>query len=171
MKSPCLLLSSLAAASALEPWMDLQATPEQRAAALVANLTNDEKVHYFHGSGSGYVGNVEAQRNGAIPAIKMNDGPQGFRDNAHLGTTTSWPSALAVSATWNPATAGAWGEGMGQEFYDKGANVQLGPGMCVARVPRNGRNFEYVSGEGARAPPAAAPPGVPRAAGRGWPRD
>ena len=27
------------------------------------------------------------------------------------------------------------------------ANVQLGPGLCVARVPRNGRNFEYLSGE------------------------
>ena len=36
---------------------------------------------------------------------------------------------------------------MGKEFYDKGANVQLGPGLCLARVPRNGRNFEYVSGE------------------------
>lgn len=34
-----------------------------------------------------------------------------------------------------------------QEFYDMGANVQLGPGACVARIPRNGRNFEYVSGE------------------------
>ena len=28
-----------------------------------------------------------------------------------------------------------------------GANVQLGPGVCLARVPRNGRNFEYLSGE------------------------
>ena len=36
---------------------------------------------------------------------------------------------------------------MGAEFHGKGANVQLGPGMCVARVPRNGRNFEYLSGE------------------------
>ena len=36
---------------------------------------------------------------------------------------------------------------MGDEFFRKGANVQLGPGMCVARVPRNGRNFEYISGE------------------------
>ena len=36
---------------------------------------------------------------------------------------------------------------MGSEFYRKGANVQLGPGLCLARVPRNGRNFEYVSGE------------------------
>ena len=35
----------------------------------------------------------------------------------------------------------------GREFYNKGSNVQLGPGMCVARVPRNGRNFEYISGE------------------------
>jgi Glycosyl hydrolase family 3 N terminal domain len=28
-----------------------------------------------------------------------------------------------------------------------GANVQLGPGVCLARVPVNGRNFEYLSGE------------------------
>merc|ERR1719443_630644 len=40
-----------------------------------------------------------------------------------------------------------WGSGMGIEFAGKGANVQLGPGVCLARVPRNGRNFEYLSGE------------------------
>ena len=28
-----------------------------------------------------------------------------------------------------------------------GSNVQLGPGVCLARVPVNGRNFEYLSGE------------------------
>jgi beta-glucosidase len=70
-----------------------------------------------------------------------------FRAEGHDGTSTAWPSALAVSATFNTATALAWGEGMGSEFFAKGANVQLGPGMCVARVPRNGRNFEYLSGE------------------------
>ena len=36
---------------------------------------------------------------------------------------------------------------MGKEFFGKGSNVQLGPGVCLARVPRNGRNFEYISGE------------------------
>lgn len=36
---------------------------------------------------------------------------------------------------------------MGDEFYRKGANIQLGPGMCIARNPRNGRNFEYAAGE------------------------
>jgi len=36
---------------------------------------------------------------------------------------------------------------MGEEFAGKGSNVQLGPGLNVARVPVNGRNFEYLSGE------------------------
>lgn len=111
-------------------------------------MTLTEKVHLFHGSGSGHIGNVEAQRNGAIPALKLNDGPQGFRCKyCTHGTTTAWPAALHISATWSTATAEAWGKAMGKEFFDKGANVQLGPGMCVARVPRNGRNFEYLSGE------------------------
>ena len=102
-----------------------------------------------------------------IPALKLNDGPQGFRDNDHLGTTTgtfspssvsfsfehktpkhtAFPCALSIAASFDEDAARTWGTAMGLEFYQKGANVQLGPGMCVARVPRNGRNFEYLSGE------------------------
>ncbi len=77
----------------------------------------------------------------------MNDGPQGFRDGANPGTSTAWPSAMTVGATWDAALVRAWGVAMGAEFWGKGANVQLGPGVNVARVPRNGRNFEYMSGE------------------------
>ena len=33
---------------------------------------------------------------------------------------------------------------MGQEFFAKGTNVQLGPGLNVMRLPQDGRNFEYV---------------------------
>jgi len=36
---------------------------------------------------------------------------------------------------------------MGAEQAGKGANVQLAPGTNVARVPWNGRLFEYISGE------------------------
>jgi len=36
---------------------------------------------------------------------------------------------------------------IGEEFKSKGANVILGPGVQVHRVPRNGRNFEYIAGE------------------------
>lgn len=53
---------------------------------------------------------------------------------------------MTVGVTWDVDLARRWGEAMGKEFYDKGANVQLGPGLCLARVPKCGRNFEYISG-------------------------
>lgn len=40
-----------------------------------------------------------------------------------------------------------WGHVLGVEFFEKGSNVMLGPGINVARVPLNGRNYEYLSGE------------------------
>jgi beta-glucosidase len=77
---------------------------------------------------------------------------------------------MTIGATFDEDAALQWGEAMyvcfcsktnlvsapgiirnshrGIEFYNKGSNVQLGPGLCLARVPRNGRNFEYISGEG-----------------------
>ena len=74
-------------------------------------------------------------------------GPQGFRDRQLPGSTTSWPSGLTMAASWDLEALQEWGTGMGKEFRAKGSNVQLGPGVCLARVPRNGRNFEYLSGE------------------------
>jgi hypothetical protein len=126
------------------PWMrDPNASPSDRAKALLANMTVQEKSHMLHGSGGGYVGNVEAIPRLNIPAIKMNDGPQGFRGDA--GTSTSFPSGLTAAATFDGDLVQLWGERMGVEFFAKGANVQLGPGLCVARVPQNGRNFECAS--------------------------
>ena len=70
---------------------------------------------------SGYVGNVCENARLGIPALKMNDGPQGFRDNEHLGSTTAWPCSLAIGATFDTEAAREWGAGMGAEFYGKGA--------------------------------------------------
>lgn len=36
---------------------------------------------------------------------------------------------------------------MGKEFKAKGAAVALGPALNIARLPIDGRNFEYISGE------------------------
>eukprot|EP00055_Hartaetosiga_balthica_P011579 m.53075 g.53075 ORF g.53075 m.53075 type:complete len:739 (-) comp7652_c0_seq1:124-2340(-) len=127
--------------------MNVKDDPESRAEKLLSQMTLDEKITMVHGWQGGYVGNVPENTRLGIPALKLNDGPQGFRDNAHLGTTTAWPSGLTVAATFNQSAMFAWGEAMGEEFYNKGANVQLGPGMCLARVPVNGRNFEYLAGE------------------------
>ena len=70
----------------------------------------------------------------------------GFRSKQD-GTSTQWPSGLTVARTWNRSALAAWGGAIGQEFYDKGANVYFGPGVNVARVLNGGRSFEYLSGE------------------------
>eukprot|EP00037_Helgoeca_nana_P030206 m.371512 g.371512 ORF g.371512 m.371512 type:complete len:746 (+) comp28131_c0_seq1:2254-4491(+) len=146
-------------------WMDPSDPPDVRAKALLAEMTFDEKVQMLHGpiapmpccechNASGiidkacaYTGNIAPNSRLGIPPVNMNDGPQGFREAIFPGTTTAWPSGLTVASSWDVNVMGQWGDGMGKEFFAKGANVQLGPGVCLARVPRNGRNFEYLSGE------------------------
>ena len=137
-------------------------TPSERAKRLVDNMTLAEQMVFLHGPDSGpgvqctqpmqascaYVGNVAGNSRLGIPPLTMNDGPQGFRAPSSFGgTSTAWPSGLTIAASWDKEAVEAWGAGMGKEFKAKGSNVQLGPGLCVARVPRNGRNFEYISGE------------------------
>ena len=101
----------------------------------------------IHGWDSAYVGNVIANTRLGIPSLNLNDGPQGFRAPGFEGSTTQWPSAQTVSATWDVNAVYAWGQAMGEEFAGKGANVQLGPAFNMARAPLNGRNFEYMAGE------------------------
>merc|ERR1719453_1638965 len=127
------------------PWMNIADPPETRAKKLVAEMTTEEKLSLFHGSCGGYTGNVCGIDRLGVPQQKFNDGPQGFRGSG--GTSTSWPASLTVAASFDVDLMQSYGAAMGDEFYRKGANVQLGPGMCIARVPRNGRNFEYLSGE------------------------
>lgn len=114
---------------------------------LIANMTLLEKYEFLGGSPGPYVGNVPGLSRLDLPALSYNDGPQGFRDDARPGTSTALPCGLSIASTFDPTTAAVWGHVLGAEFFEKGANVMLGPGINVARVPRNGRNFEYVSGE------------------------
>lgn len=156
------------AKSAARPRMDRADPPTTRAKALLAKMTQAEKLVMLHGpvapmpccechnkttgkithAACAYTGNVLGNERLGIPPIHMNDGPQGFRESIYPGTTTAWPSSLTIAASFDVEMAEKWGDGMGKEFFAKGANVQLGPGVCLARVPRNGRNFEYLSGEG-----------------------
>lgn len=145
------LLAALACTIMAVPLRDIDLptdSPSDVAKRLVAAMTLDEKLSLTHGVHGAYVGNVAGVARLGVPPLLMNDGPQGFRTAKELsGTSTAFPSGLTVAATWDVDAAAAWGAAMGEEFAGKGANVQLGPGLCVARVPRNGRNFEYISGE------------------------
>ena len=121
-----------------------------RAEKLVAQMTQAEKFGFFQGDHNGdraYVGIVSGVPRLGIPDLRLNDGPEGFRDNAHPGTSTQWPSGLTVAHSWDRDAFGRWGTAMGLEFSLKGANVLYGPAVNVARIANGGRSFEYLSGE------------------------
>lgn len=123
-----------------------------RAVRLVGQMTLAEKMGFIQGNKSlnsgphgRYVGVVPGVPRLGIPDLRMNDGPQGFGDQA--GTSTQFPSGLTVAHSWDAAAFLAWGTAMGLEFARKGANVQFGPGLNLARIANGGRSFEYSSGE------------------------
>eukprot|EP00927_Polykrikos_kofoidii_P050219 TRINITY_DN44141_c0_g1_i1.p1 TRINITY_DN44141_c0_g1~~TRINITY_DN44141_c0_g1_i1.p1 ORF type:complete len:812 (-),score=142.10 TRINITY_DN44141_c0_g1_i1:294-2660(-) len=123
------------------------------AASKLAEMTREEKnlmiKAYGPSRGLAYVGNIPGVPRVGIPSLNMQDAGQGFRvDQKDLvGTATSWPSGLAMGATWNAELVREVGVALGEEFRGKGANVILGPGLEVMRVARDGRAFEYISGE------------------------
>ena len=127
-------------------------SPAQRAAALLEKMNLSDKIRMLHGTElddvkDHYVGEIKGNDKLKIPDIRMNDGPQGFRAAYYHGTSTQWPSGLGIAATWDVAAVTEWASNMADEFVGKGADILLGPAVCVARVPQNGRNFEYISGE------------------------
>eukprot|EP00928_Gymnodinium_smaydae_P063437 TRINITY_DN46_c1_g2_i1.p1 TRINITY_DN46_c1_g2~~TRINITY_DN46_c1_g2_i1.p1 ORF type:complete len:887 (-),score=95.81 TRINITY_DN46_c1_g2_i1:349-3009(-) len=96
-----------------------------------------------------YTGNTPAIPRLGVPSLNMQDASWGFRPTwkEMVGTVTCWPSGLALGATWNPEAVQQAAVALGKEFSGKGANMILGPSVEVHRVARNGRNFEYISGE------------------------
>jgi beta-glucosidase len=65
--------------------------------------------------------------------------------NREGDTATAMPACIALGASFNPALARASGDAIGKEARSRGFNVQLAGGLNLARDPRNGRTFEYLS--------------------------
>jgi beta-glucosidase len=134
-------------------WKNTSLPLDQRASLLVQAMNTTEKAMIISRNTTDIPGKTEwiggtcAIERLQIPQINYQDGPQGFRDELNHGTTTAWPSVLAFGQAWDEKLIYEWGQRMGLEFKQKGAGVQLGPGMNVMRVGLNGRDFEYVSGE------------------------
>src|ERR1051325_7499116 len=69
------------------PWMDTSKTPDQRAQELLAAMSLDDKILLVHGGGTGGgVGNVTGNPTLCIPALHLNDGPEGV-GNGKTGVT------------------------------------------------------------------------------------
>eukprot|EP00931_Biecheleriopsis_adriatica_P067372 TRINITY_DN41523_c0_g1_i1.p1 TRINITY_DN41523_c0_g1~~TRINITY_DN41523_c0_g1_i1.p1 ORF type:complete len:694 (-),score=118.80 TRINITY_DN41523_c0_g1_i1:122-2182(-) len=140
----------LAAQPSLRPWPEA----EGKASAVLGRMSRLEMQQLMNGvhdeSELGwYVGNTPGIARLAVPALKMQDASQGFRPttDTEIGTTTCWPSLLAMAATWDDKLLWSYAAAIGREFRGKGANVILGPSVNVHRTAYMGRNFEYLSGE------------------------
>jgi beta-glucosidase len=84
-----------------------------------------------------------------VPALQMSDASMGVTNpgyaNREGDTATAMPACIALGASFNPALARASGDAIGKEARSRGFNVQLAGGLNLARDPRNGRTFEYLS--------------------------
>jgi beta-glucosidase len=141
---------------------DAEGTPAERAATMVAQMTQAEKLSLLEG----YLGTdfppakfvaPEAARPGSagfVPGIARLGIPPQWQTDAGLGVATqglakkkraatALPSGPALAASFDPALAFEGGRMIGREAHAYGFNVMLGGAVNLLREPRNGRNFEY----------------------------
>lgn len=134
---------------------------------IVAAMTLEEKVYLLMGMGKATWENQNpakktvlldgaAGRTYDIPRLgitgaALTDGPAGLRINPHpaeLNITrfcTAFPTATALSSTWNTEMVENVGKAMGDEVLEYGSDVLLAPAINIHRNPLCGRNFEYYS--------------------------
>ena len=127
-------------------------------------LTIEEKAALIHASTFFNSGCVERL---GIPGLKMNDGPNGVRQEFEpdswrpIGDTAdlvTWmPSNTCLASTWSRELAEKFGEVLGEEARGRGKDVILAPGINIKRTPLCGRNFEYMSEDPVHAGEIAVP--------------
>ena len=109
---------------------------------LLAKMTLSDKISEVegHGTSEPYVFYEAAQPALCIPALGLEDGPNGVGDG--LTGVTQLPAGVSLAATFDPRLARQYGEVVGSEEWGKGAAVNLGPTVNIDRDPRWGRSFE-----------------------------
>ena len=148
------------AADASRPWLNTSLSADARAELLNRQLTLDERISLVHGIWSRPDRDITVPPDaiisaGYVPGVPRLGIPPLYETDASLGITnplrlrpgdgaTALPASLALAATFSPELSFRTGELLGEEARAKGFNVLLGPGVNLARDPRNGRNFEYL---------------------------
>lgn len=151
---------TLAGQTKAEPLTNALADPDARAAALVKQMTPEERNLLLHGFFSRpnpinklpQIGAPFAA--GYTPAIARLGIPQLTESDASLGVAwingrrarnaTALPSSLALASTWDLTIAYNGSAAIAQDARASGLNVLLAGGVDLTREPRNGRNFEYL---------------------------
>jgi beta-glucosidase len=117
------------------PWLRRSLPVGQRVSLLLAQMTLADEVSMVTGAG-----NIAAIPRLCVPAMNLQDGPNGVGDG--LTGVTQLPAGVSLAATWDRSLAAAYGKVIGAEERGKGKTVNLGPTVNIDRDPRWGRSFE-----------------------------
>lgn len=135
---------------------------DERAKAIVKNMTMEQKIKLVHGQGQPNWANTYLFQNYPVPtgAIKEAVGyipgiPElGIPENNMIDVSsgvnapglkaTAFPATVGLAASWDTQLAHDFGYRVGLESRDLGFMTALGGGINLVRDPRNGRGFEYM---------------------------
>jgi beta-glucosidase len=125
----------------LETALDRNEAPATLAAAVLRRMTVREKLGEIVLVRSGHYENLNAGvPRLCIPALSLQDGPQGVAFGAV--NVTQLPAPLGIAATFDTGVARAYGQVEGSEADGQGIDVIQGPNLNIDRVPQNGRGYE-----------------------------
>jgi beta-glucosidase len=117
---------------------------EARLTSLLAELTLEEKVQLLTGRDFWTTWPLEKI---GLRRMLFSDGPTGVRGEVwdEREPSMNFPSAAAISSSWDPAIADRLGAASAVEARRKGVDVVLGPTINLHRSPLGGRHFEAFS--------------------------
>ncbi|KAI9258827.1 glycoside hydrolase superfamily [Phascolomyces articulosus] len=144
MKLSASIVLLLASTTTLVSSIDLLSWDEAyvKADKLVNEMTLDQLADITTGRGlfiGKCTGTTTATTNPDFPALCLADGPLGVRGTPFA---SAFPAGITIAASFDKDALRERGQDMGAEFRGKGAHVQLGPAMNIARVAKAGRNWE-----------------------------
>ena len=132
-------------------YLDNNAPLEERVEDALSRMTLHEKIQVIHAQSKFTSAGVPRL---GIRQLNMDDGPHGVREELEWNTWSpakwtndsivAFPSLTCLAATWNRDLAALYGNALSEEFAFRGKDILLGPGVNMARLPLNGRAFEYM---------------------------
>ena len=125
MRKYILFIFAVALAMPLSAQYKVTQEHKDRAAAIVKQMTLEEKIDYIGGHDSWYVRAIDRL---GLPAVRMADGPQGVRNNTR---STLYPSGVAAAATWDTELIEQMGVSLGKDARARGVHILLGPGANI----------------------------------------
>lgn len=124
---------SPAGAAGTSSWLNTSRPAEERARALVEQLSLEQQVDVIdQNSGTGVP-------EFGIPPIRSIDGCCGVTATV---PTTAMPAGIALASTFSPELATRYGAVLGDEAHQTGFNSIAGPTLDLTRTPFNGRMWE-----------------------------